>query len=337
MKRLKHFLESVWLSSTSPAYYQELRQHTWSNSLKYWAGFSALVTLATIIPIIIVISLFDVRSFLQSAVDEVTGVYPAELEMQLASGALTINQPRPYAVAIPEKWQGWLDMAEKWEDEDTEVHVPEYESIAVFVRDEDINLRTLDEWKSIVVIGETMAVVYNAQEDEINTIDFSEMPSQTMALNRAMVDQGAEKANTELAETWLLSKFFYIPLIALLLGGFIYVGTFLGRLFQLAFFALFAWVLAKLIVSANEYKYSEVYRLSVHSMTPVLVLTMFTSTLGIIHVSGFTTFALYLGWTLFVLHSAQKTVSPVKKARPPKKVKKPAKPVKKPAKQTKKS
>jgi hypothetical protein len=269
------------------------------------------LALALVIPITVAIVVFDFHGFATDRISEISSIYPEELVLTLEDGELSINQPLPYRIEFPSEWKEFMEMNKDLEIEDINVESLEGYDLIMFARDSDIDASDLSVYKSIIIAGETKLYVYNPDEYEINIIPYDDFEID-FVLTHEEVSEGFAIAQEVALEYWVFQKWFYVPLLALMFFGGIYSAFIIGRLVQIFFFALVAWIICLVAFSKKGMKYWETYRLSFHSLTPVVVLMAVLSLIEYSEWDSLFSFGIYLIWTIVVISKLPNRAKKVK-------------------------
>lgn len=298
MQKLKTFVRSVIKSCSDPAYYKDILAAKPSFSWQYFLFFNFLLSVILAVGLMVPVALFD----LESAADELAAVYPADLELVYDQGQLSINQELPYVVPLP-----------------VEATVPGEElptALVTFTSNEMfLGVPNFDQYQSLAVITETTLYV---QEDmdtgEIRSYNFDEFQvNERIEVTPATI-QTIKQAALDIP---FVKNKWYVPAIGAAVLVFVLPGMLWVRLVTLLIYSFIAWLLSRLFVKGLELSYGNVYKLSLHSITPVIIVSWILGAVGVFQLSGWLYLGAYLVWTLLVfnqLKSGPKPQSAKKKA-----------------------
>lgn len=109
MKKIKAFFYIFKNSLLSIPYYKDLVKENLKFSFKYFFTLtflaSVLITLYTLIPLIP-----EVKTLTSDAIEQILEIYPDDLIITAENATLTINQPEPYAIPLPEDLRSTLEL-----------------------------------------------------------------------------------------------------------------------------------------------------------------------------------------------------------------------------------
>ncbi len=165
MKKLKAALHVFYKSLTSPSYYADVIKVNFKFSLKY---FAVLVVLATAItfPTSVLPTMMGFKEGLADYETHVLEMYPDDLVVTMTEGRLSINQPEPYIVPLPEDQKGVYLKSE------TGVDMSDIENLVVINSQGTID--GLDEHKSLVLINSKNILIRS--NNKIEVYPLSEFP-----------------------------------------------------------------------------------------------------------------------------------------------------------------
>lgn len=285
------FFVTMWRSCTDLSFYGALRTREPSKAWSYFLQLLLLLAFAYATTIAVIVASFDLHGFIGNRMKELQDAYPEELVITLADQRIDINQPRPYRIEIPVQWQEFME--EEAEDEYAEW------GIATFVNDEDLDLSRPEKYKSLLIAGETRAFFYNPDEGEITVIPIDEMDEDDeFVVTKADIDEWASLAVTGIHDVWFFDKSFYVTVIFFVVTFGVFVGTFMLRLFQLLVFAFIAWLIAVFAWKKAKLKYGEVFLMSMHTLTPVMLLVTVDSLFGLEFWNAWLTIGVYLVFSI---------------------------------------
>ena len=261
------FFQTLRSSLYDPAFYAGMRNRTWSEAAKYYLVIAFVVIFAYVAPVWGL--LLTVKP---EIVDTIVAVYPDQLEVTVADGVMSINQPQPYA--IPNTFTKQLP-----------------ENLAVFETEDDIYSPTaLKDAKTLMLFKRTFAVV----EDSDTPDRYGEQQRMfnygtttgTSTLTKADLTGVAEKIKP------------YVRPVAVIGGAFLFVlAVLIGGAFMLGFHLLYTFVPALLVYvyfsfTKRDDTFATAYTTALFASLPVAIISAFAFIFG-----GLPTFA----YTLLVL------------------------------------
>lgn len=250
------FFETLRASLYDPEFYAGMRERSWSEAAKYYLVIAFVVIFAYVAPVWGL-----VLTVKPELVDTIVSVYPDELEVTFAYGAMSINQPEPYAI----------------KNTFTE-ELPE--NLAVFdTRNDDYSPTSLDDARTLMLFKRTFAVIEDSESGGQRFGEQQRMFSYgtstgTSTLTKAAVVGVAEKIKP------------YIRPVAIIGGAFLFVLIVLiGGTFMLLFHLLYT-VFAGLLVYAyfkfakREDSYTTAYTTALFASLPVAIVSAFAFVFG---------------------------------------------------------
>lgn len=106
MQFFYHLRDSVY----NPAFYQGLLSKPFSSSLKYF--FSLVILLSFILTLVFSLRVMpQLGSLLNDLGPKLISYYPEDLVVTVDEGEISINQPEPYAIPVPDELTGELSAA----------------------------------------------------------------------------------------------------------------------------------------------------------------------------------------------------------------------------------
>lgn len=268
MRKLKVFFTSFKRSLTDTAYYQDVVKAKFSFSLKYLYLLMFIIALirgVMLVPgmIMVITELPDIRATIDSAAAE---LYPEELVLTIEGGVLTTNVEEPYFVPFP----GELDARVDGESYDSS----NYSSLVAI--DTEGSVGEYESYDSLILLTET-SVVY----PDDNTADVGGY--RVLPLREIQSDLVIDKQFYDELIAKLLPYLDYAPLVLsvlivlLILVIPFFLASFytVGRLFYLLITTLLLLVFVKVI--KRDLKYSDIYRISMHTLTAPVILAFVVS------------------------------------------------------------
>jgi hypothetical protein len=246
-----HFFKKVRSSIYNPSFYQSLREASVSSSIKYFAALSVIGAILTVLLLIPGIAAF----FSPATVSTVVGAYPADLEVTVDHGVVSINQPEPYIIKDSEGLKK--------------------KNILVIDTKSNFTGAQFDQYSTYVLVKKDFVVVEDKGAQKIFPLN----EVQSLKLNQERVAAWGQKA---------------LPLLvpgAIALTTLLLLAIFIGSMFSLVYFLLLALIMM-LIGRARHttLSYKEAYKVTVHAATlPLIMWFVFT----LAHISmPFLTFSL---------------------------------------------
>ena len=242
---MKQLIEQIQKSIYNPEFYRTILTKPFSFTWIYFSGFTML--LALLLTIIFSIPLVSVvNNFLHGAPDKIMTYFPAELAVTITKGHVTVNQPEPYALAMP-----------------PEFRTATMTNLAVIDTKNPVTLDAFKAQHTAALVGEHQIIYMgNNNKVEISEID----PSLSMTIDHAQVTQWVEHVRPYTA---YVSPILVICLFA---GLLLYFGL---RFAYMVFGALLILLLGRFALK-QEWSYSASYQIGLHALTlPLLLQTIF--------------------------------------------------------------
>lgn len=291
MQKIKTFIRTFWLSCTSPKYYAQIIKAPFSFSLKYLLVFQFITTFVIAAAILIPLSQLNVLGIL----DSVKNIYPQDLEVQVQDGKLSINQPLPYRVELPNVMENQMAPT-RWVNDDGDIKY-------VVVFDSDKNIQgAADVYAEDAFVVITETTIYSRQgENEglrVNTIPDSD----DFELNQGMVDQSFSK----ITSSKFVQQKLYVPLLGAFFILIVLPIMIVASLIMVAVYGFFVWLMTRILKSwmmaGQLLPYGKAVQVSIHSLTLINVLHFGLNFTGYGDLLEGGKFLLaFLVWTGFVL------------------------------------
>ncbi len=284
MNKLKTFFNTVVKSVSSPPYYKDVLKAKMSFSLKYFLMLTIVLSIITAVKIMIPVTLFNIPK----AADELVKQYPADLDIKMNQGRLSINQPLPYV--IPMKQTGNSTGARNF---------------VVFDSDKNVNSpQDFYKYNTLALVTETSIYTNQDTNDSIKVYQIPQ-DAENVEINAGMLNQWkAQFLNMPVIKDKL-----YVPAIGLALLILLVPLMYLVRLSTAYTFAIFTYIILKVfkksLVNNAEFSLNKLFQVSMHTTTvPILLayITSFTSVESPIR--GLLYFGIYFVFTVFVLRRA---------------------------------
>lgn len=289
MKKISSFFNALFLSCTSPAYYNEVVKERFSSSLCYLTGLLFFLVIVSLAPLFQMIVGFDAGKTIR----DVSSVYPADLTLTLANGQFFINKPLPYTILLPPE----VPLENK------EATRPA--ALVVFESDEHVRgIADVRAYNTLALITET--TIYFLKNKDTGEIRAYPIPrtERAFTLSRNTVDSLLVK----ITETPIIKSRLYVPLAILLLFLIAYPATLAGSLVSLAFLSLFPFLATKLFLKKSAVGYGATYKIGLHAQTPLLIINAVTSRLiGFDVLPGLLYLLVFTGWTTYLISALRKS------------------------------
>ncbi len=227
-----------------PQFYAGMRERAWSDAAKYYLVIAFVIIFAYAAPVWGL--LLSVKPEL---VDTVVAVYPDDLEVTVANGTMSINQPLPYT--IKNTWTKDLP-----------------ENLAVFdTENDEYTPQSLEDAKTVVLFKRTFAAVQadKSGSREQRVFDYGTTTG-TSTLHKSDITGVAEKIKP------------YVRPVAIIGGAFVFVIAILfGGAAMLLFHLLYTFLVALLVfvyfkLSKREESYSTAYTTALFASLPIAII-----------------------------------------------------------------
>jgi hypothetical protein len=284
MNKLKTFFRTVLKSSTQPSYGNDILTARPSFSWKYLFFFHFLIALALTLLVSIPLAVFNPKSL----VDEGVKQFPSDLEIRLDQDGLSINQELPYSITIPG--------SEDAEYQAQGANLPD--NFVTFASDEMIDgIRDVPAYDSFLVVTES--TVYALTDVNTGKIEVQPIPpmEKPLVINQAQVSNFI----TTLMDHPFFKYRLYIPLLTVLILVVLFPLMVLWRVIGLFVFAIVTFMITSIFFKAKGLSFGNVYRLSFHTITPVIILSNVLAWVNLNYLTGWWYFLAYLGWTLVMV------------------------------------
>ncbi len=266
---LRAFLRSLFLSSTSLAYYEEVMRTPRLFSWRYFALLHAAVALVA--AGMITVSLLPVQPSLRQIGSDnwntMVSLFPPDLSLHLGNGEITINHPLPYAIPIPLN----LIAPEVRSDEEQifrqELQRRDFPLNAfVFVGSDTVDAETFRTQQAFAVVGRRQ-VAMMVRGGATPSIQTTTIPSITLpfAVTRARLD----------AFTWAVTTFHLYDMGAFALFTCVLA---LAIVFAFSFVQSLVWVaIAAMLLSVvrpRRFRFGTLLQVALHAYTPILLVSI---------------------------------------------------------------
>lgn len=288
MNKLRTFFSSLIKSSTQPTYGNDIIWAKGSFSFKYFVFFTFLTAAVTTGVFAVPLSAIS----LERIATELSWLYPSDLVVTVdPQTGLTINQPLPYTIYMP---------ADGEEDAPTEF-VP---AVTFASESADLTFDKIASFGSALVI--TDQNIY-ARRDDSNRFEVTPLPD---VEERFTFDQTVlnDWLGAFLGHPFIANKL-YVPILVVILFGLIFFFMLLTRGVTALFYALIAWIIAFIVMNGKKVSYGKMVQLSVHTLTPVIILAYIFDFAGYTFFQGWVYFFAYLIWTLVMVSQLRPRVN----------------------------
>jgi hypothetical protein len=277
---MKKFFESLSKSMFSPDFYKNPERFTFSDGLRHLTKLSLVFAGVAILFVSISLSVFFFSGRFQEFVSAGIDLYPQDLMITIEDGELSLNQPEPYVVAVP---QGWEVNGGEGNN-----GIEDVQYFAVIDTKDDPSLRLAQEYATVMLIGkDSFGVLSENGKFEVYSI-----PREI----NVVIDQAwlSEKA------MWFSKKFMQIgiPLILILTPLFVFSGSLVSLLLYLLFGALIIWFVA--FIKKIPFGYGRAYLVGMYLVTAPQILSVLAMSLPGVWIPFFRTFLLTVMATLYL-------------------------------------
>ena len=290
MTMIRTFFTTLVRSSTSPRYYTDVVRAPFSFSLKFFIALEALIAFV----LACVVSMFAWNFNLKQVVQNAGTVYPADLKLDVRGGKLAINKPLPYTVSVPVSW-----------GESGKQPIP----FIVFESDKKVRgINDVTAEQAPIVITESIVYLKKGEGSEIRALPFSSFEG-SFSLTKKDIDG---MVNRMFMHPFFAQKI-YIPLIGSFAFGAGFVFLTVSTMIKILLFSLIIFVIVKIFMKKNALSYAKIYQVSLHAMTPFLLISVLEfSTKSHILVGPLAVVLLFV-WVLYILSSIKVHDLPIKK------------------------
>lgn len=239
-----NFFRNVANSIYNPEFYRRLLTQPFSFSLTYF--YSIVLSLSFIITLVFSLSVLpEMSSLLSSLGPKIISYYPQDLVVTISQGEVSINQPEPYIIRMPDEFTRTGDLA-RWEH------------LVVIDTTDSFALDLSNPYNTYLLITKNDIVLFD-ETGGIRVESFTNVPD-------TVIDRAYLAALMRQIEPYIA---FAIPLIVVgIFLALIVVGSMI--LIYLLLGGLFIWALTKLKGMSIGYKKS--YQLGLHAITlPALI------------------------------------------------------------------
>jgi hypothetical protein len=292
------FIRTVWRSSTSPAFYGELRSVSGWSTARYLALLVLIVALGILAMVGFFIATINAPVVIRQGYDAVLAQYPSNLAVTLSSTGVSVNQELPYAIAMPRGM-------EEQQDSGTA-------ALLVFVEEDAVSFKNFEDYNAFVVLSPTE--MYTRQDDNrVTAHDIGGMLrdlDEPVVINQELIRSVPIE---DITSFWMLQPAFYVPVAILLLMIVLYPALLLLTAITVLLWSLVLWVLLQFFARTRGVRFGKVYQMGLHAYTPIFVLGYLTSELqGLL---AFVAFQFFAAAMIVHGYSHAPTVVPAKPAK----------------------
>ncbi len=286
MRALKTFVRTAILSSISPIYYNDILQTKKWFSVKYFFMLQFVISMAASLALLISLARIDTSRIISSIV----GMFPAELTITTQNGKVSIDQPLPYEIPFP----GYMSAENPLQAE----------NVLVFEKDGAIqNVQDLHDRSTLIAVTETSLYVLKKS----NEMSVTAIPS--FDQNIEITQNTFRSFGQRITENTFMKYKLYVLVAAGIIIPALYVFVLVVQTITLLFFSVVAWICAKIFLK-NGLGYTTVFRLSFHTITPILLISTALHYAQRPYIEGWLYFLPYLVWTLVCLRAIEKPALP---------------------------
>ncbi|MEK7582807.1 MAG: DUF1189 family protein [Patescibacteria group bacterium] len=249
---MKTFFTNIGRSVYGPAMYQELPSKPFSFSLKQYIKFALLASL-----VVTVVLAFKAAPLIRAALGDFSSKlaesYPADLEIKLTQGQVSVNQPEPYYVPLPA-------------GDEFEVNDKSYQNLLVIDTKRSFDLATFQKYQTVAWVMKDSVAMYKSN-GTVQFIPLEGVPDTT--INRELVRSLGSKINP-------IAK--VIPFIAV---PFIFIAGLFYFAYQMLYLligALLVWLL--LTIMKRKVGYGTAYQVGLHAMTLGIIISALDLMIG---------------------------------------------------------
>lgn len=239
------FFQTIRSAFYDPAFYAGMASRSWVDAAKYYLVIAFVIVFAYASPVWGL--LLTVKPEL---VDSAVAVYPADLEVTVANGEMSINKPEPFA--IPNTWTKELP-----------------ENLVVFdTGNDEYTPHSLQDAKTLVLLKNTFAVVQNSDSTKGEQRVFSYGTSTgTSTLVKSDITGVAEKIKP------------YVRPVAIVGGAFVFIMVILlGGIAMLVYHLIYTLLAALLVFGYFKFRksgetYATAYTTALFASLPVAIIS----------------------------------------------------------------
>lgn len=253
MRKLKTFAITFKRSLTDFSYYKDVLKAPFSFSLKYLIFFLFLVSILSTIQLGFKALTYvpKVDEFEVVAYEYLRDLYPSDLVITVENNELSINQPVPYVIDLPNEWKSELSNID-------------IQNLITF--DTNDRIKDFHTYKSFAVVTKKAVYVY---DDNGGSRSIPIEVEEDLVINKGMYDQ----AMVEIGSIIVRFSEWYVVAIAvgvILAPFFITFFSVLWKLFYLVVMAFPLWAFAR--IANRNLEYTDVVKIGMQALTlPILI------------------------------------------------------------------
>lgn len=208
-----------------------------SSSIKYLAKFCLLIVALGVVAAVIFLP--TMSKLAKKGITSTVALYPDDLEVTIAQGKASINQPEPYFI--------------KGQDG---------KNLVVVDTKSESSISKFREYGAFAMLSATEIIAL--KDTGTGQLQVMPLPKEDVVLTKALAVEGQD---------WLINALPWIFAMIILIGAvFLFLANFVGSLIVLFIYALAIWVMSKVCKWNLSYKKS--YQVGIHAMTLVSVLSL---------------------------------------------------------------
>lgn len=280
MKALKRLAVSFFRSSFDPGYYREVLVERSTFTLTYFLVLQLILSIVASAHILIPLFKFDF-SRLQAGVEQVV---PAGIEVQFASGRLTVNQALPFAIPFPRKWSEYG------------VHALPTNIVTFIPEEELLSMRDVLAYDSVVVVGPTEAYAISSDTPPEMRVIAYPTEGQHFAVTS---DHVIEAVHRFVSHPFIASKW-YLWLVGWIVAAVVWPILIFWRLLVVVVLAFLATLALGFIKPTWRLRFGQMVRVTIHALTVVWVVSQAVSLVSPLRLHGIWFFMVYVGFLLVI-------------------------------------
>jgi hypothetical protein len=221
------FFKKLYKSVYSPELYQEVIQQPAGKAVKYYFGMLSLLAIVAAV-VLTLIAAPKIRSFISEIGVQAMNLLPDGLELTIKNGIVSINQPEPFAIRLPETFI---------QSQRSQGSAAPFEYAVVVDTRAPFSYERFVSYNTFAWVGKNGLAITD-REVRARYIEFGSSTSQV--INKPLVTGLTQRAVSVVNKmVWFLAPFFFVIVLA--------VG-----LFNLAYCAFLA-ILVRLIANKVEH------------------------------------------------------------------------------------
>lgn len=241
-----------------PEYYGEVIGKPFSYSLKYYLVFALLFALA--FTIVVTVMFIPLVNSLPGRIAQVSNYFPQDLTINIKNGKVSTNVQEPYFIKMPQELKNQKNI---------QPDLSKLDNVVVIDTKDKFNIDTFNSYKTFMLLTSD-SVAYIDKNNQISVSPLSNVKDFT--LNRSEVAGFLSKLKPYLV---LIYPFVFV--------GAYFVGfmVVLAEMLYLLFGALLVWLIAGAKGAKMKIGYKKSYQLSMHLVTPVIIITSIINALSL--------------------------------------------------------